>query len=235
MSLKLHRFDFGALRDFGAPFAPEPVVEDTIEEAPLPPPPPTFSEGELEAASAAAKKLGFAEGFEAGLARAAEQLDEKRKMVDTTILQLGKTLATTHQEYRTLIENESNLLSELVRRISEKVIGIGLEQYGADAIINLVETCLPSVLSKPRLIVELHPEMFDATIDRIESLIHTNGFEGELQFRANETLGRHNVTLEWGGGEATRNVEALWSEIENLLANTPLNLTLSSPAETPTA
>jgi flagellar assembly protein FliH len=236
MSIKLHRFDFGKLRDFGAPYVVEPVLEAMEEELPPPPPPPVFSEEELDAACSAAKKLGFTEGFDAGQARAAEQLEAQRKAVDATIMELGKNLSSIHGEYRALLQNESQLLTELVLKIAQKVVGVGLDAHGATAIANLLDACLPAVLSKPRLMIELHPAAFDATIDRVESLVHAHGFEGELQFRANESLGVHDVVLDWGTGEATRNTEALWNEIETLLNSTPLTLSLPvTTSETPTA
>ncbi len=234
MSVKLHRFDFGSLRDFGSPLVAEALPE-IIEEAPPPPPPPIFSEEELAEARISAQKVGFAEGFDAGLVRAAAQLDDKRKAVDETILHLGAQLSSLRADYYSLLHTESQFLSDLVLKISQKVIGVGLDTYGTAAITALVDQCLPAVLSKPRLIIELHPFAFDATIDRIETLIHAHGFEGELQFRTNEEIGIHDAVLDWGSGEASRNTAALWQGIETLLATMPLALSLpqADPNHTP--
>ena len=60
------------------------------------------------------------------------------------------------------------------------------------------------------------------TISRIETLLHANGFEGEIQFRANPDLHYNDVTLDWGAGQAQRSTAALWKEIETLLATMPI-------------
>lgn len=227
MVTRLQRFDFGNLRDFRAPFVATALPEDTIEDAPPPPPPPpTFSEAELEAAKAEARQAAFAEGFEAGMARAAEQAEATRQSVDTTILQLGSTLSALGQEYRHLLESESAALSQMVLMIARKVTGLELSERGAEATSSLVAQCLPAVFSKPRLTIELHPDAFNETIDRIETLLHSGGFEGELQFRVNPTIGMHDSVLDWGSGQATRSVEAIWQEIETLIAQMPLTLQL---------
>jgi flagellar biosynthesis/type III secretory pathway protein FliH len=224
MSMRLHRYNFENLRDFRAPVVAPAVEEEVIEVAP--PPPPVFSQSELDAACAAAKKMGFTQGFDAGIARAAEQEDAKKIAVDATIMQIGGILTSLHRQYYQLLRTESEALSQLVLMIAQKVTGAALDTQGAESIAAMIDQCLPAVLSKPRLTVELHSGAFESTIDRIETLMHTNGFEGELQFRTNDTLGRYDAILDWGSGQAERNTATLWQEIESLLATVPVKLAL---------
>ena len=237
MSTKLHRFDFSNLRDFRAPIVVEQAPEIVIEDVPPPPPPPTFSEAELEAARAQARQEAFAEGFEAGMGRANEQAEAKRQSVDATILQLGGIMNGLRHEYHQMLHHESVELSQLVMLIAHKLTGILLDVKNAEVLAAMVAECLPAVLSKPKLTVELNPEAFTETIDRIEKLLHASGFEGELQFRSNDTIGMHDCVLDWGAGQARRDTKQLWQEIEALLEKMPLQLDLAEaamdiPAET---
>ena len=64
-------------------------------------------------------------------------------------------------------------------------------------------------------------------MNRIESYLREQGFEGEIQFRSNPSLGDHDVTLDWGTGQANRNTATLWQEIEALLERVPLEMTFA--------
>jgi flagellar assembly protein FliH len=223
MSTRLQRFDFGSLRDFRGPITVT-TVEDEVAELPPPPPPPTFSEEDLATACASAKKLGFAEGFDAGLARATEQADAKREAAENRMLALGQLTQQLQQNYRQLLTTEATELSQLVLMIARKVAGEALNERSHDTITALVSRCLPVILAKPRLIIDLNPEAFESTIDRLEKLLQAGGFEGEIQFRAAPQLGIHDVALDWGSGQAQRDTETLWTGIESLLSAMPVTL-----------
>ncbi len=224
MSIRLQRFDFGSLRDFRGPLVVPAVAEETVEEAPPPPPPPTFSEDELEATRAMAKNIGYAEGYDAGLAHAAEQANEKQLAAQRTIANLSHHISELPARYQALLESEAKQLTDLVLLISQKVSGTILDTNAAEAVASLVTSCLPIILSKPLLVIELHPAAFDQTMDSIESLLQTSGFEGQVQFRSNTSIGEYDAILDWGAGQATRNTAELWKEIERLLASTPVTI-----------
>lgn len=232
MSIRLQRFDFGSLQDFRGPVVTEVIEETLVEEVEAPPPPPTFSESDVEVARSTAQKLGYAEGFEAGIAHAAEQADAKRQTIDASLTRLGGLLNGLQHSYQQLLEREATDLSQLILMIARKVAGEALKNAGDEALTALVQQCLPVILSKPKLAIELNPESFEPTIDRIESILEASGYEGEIQFRANPALGTNDITLDWVSGQASRNVETLWEEIEALCASLPITITPPSAEQT---
>ncbi len=235
MTIRLQRFEFGTLRDFRGPLVHVPVVEEVVEEVYVAPPPPVFGEEDVEIARAAAHKLGHAEGYQAGLTHAAEQADAKRVHAEKTVSNLSGRIDDLQYRYQELLNKEANELSQLVLMIARKISGVALDAHGSQGIAALVERCLPIILSKPQLIVELNPEKFESTMDHIESLLHASGFEGQVQFRTNPALGTHDAVLDWNAGLATRNTAELWQEIETLLASMPIALEpLASGTEQPT-
>ena len=210
-----------------------PTPDEVIEEAVIIPAAPTFSEEDLAIATLTAKQEGYADGFEAGLARAAEQADAQRVAIDTVIIEMGKQLQSLGQHYQQLLTRESESLTQLVLMIARKVAGEALEANSAQTILSLVTQCLPVILSKPRLNVELHPVSFERAIGPIELLLQTSGYEGEIQFRTNPALGAHDAVLEWGAGGANRTTATLWHEIETLLGTMPVTLApLAIPGDT---
>lgn len=227
MTVRLQRFDFGSLRDFRGPMPIAPSPDDIrVEMQEAPPPPPTFSEQELDAARLAARAEGYAEGFAAGQAKSAADMDMDTAHANATIQQLAPQLAKLEAAYHGLLQKESADLSELVLMIARKVAGEALEARAAETITALVAQCLPVIFSRPRLVIDVHPTALEPVMARIEPLLQQQGYEGEIQFRSNETLGAHDALFYWGVGQARRSTEMLWQEIEDALQRIPLELPL---------
>jgi flagellar assembly protein FliH len=228
--MSLQRLDFQHLRDFRQPIAVNTrALEPAAETPPPPPPPPTFGEAELEQAKQAAKKLGYAEGFEAGLKQASTESEAREKDIAAALTRLREQSEQLYATYDKLIAEQSAELSEMVLAIARKVAGEALDARGMDTIVALVGRCLPVMFAKPKIVIELNPESIEAGRDRIVSHLEQHGFEGEIQFRANEHMARHDARIEWGNGQATRSTEIIWAEIEALLHQMPLTPQLPQP------
>jgi flagellar assembly protein FliH len=229
---RIHRFDFNTLRDFRGPIVMKATDEPLVVDLPPPPPPPVYNEAQLEAAQLEAKKQGYADGFLAGQKEAQMQADAKLSHAHEVIAQLAGTVEAMQARYLELLSSESQQLSQLVLAIAQKVIGSRLQSADVAAIQHVVTQCLPVIFSKPKLVVELNPEMFEFTINYIEEQLRQAGFEGEIQFKGNPALGTSDVTLDWGSDQMQRSADALWAEVETLIARMPLNVTLALPPET---
>lgn len=218
---KIQRYDFGSLRDFRGPIVMQSIKDlQAAREEVAPPPPPTFSEAELDAARMAAKKEGYAEGFNAGLLEAKQQQEATQRDAIAIVQRMGELLNTLQSDYHAILRNESSQVSHLALAIAKKVAAEALETRAEEAIIAMVERCLPVLFTRPKITLELHPATFEATLDRIEAMIRDQGIEAEVQFRANESLGISDATIDWGNGQMTRSAEAIWHEITNILTST---------------
>jgi flagellar assembly protein FliH len=227
--IKLQRFDFGALRDFRGPITVSTLNDEIRVEPPVaaPPAPPSFTEDDLESARFSAKKLGHSEGFAAGIAQAKSESDALLEQANTTILQLGDVLADAVKNYQALLTRESADLNQLVMMIAKKVAGEALNARSVETITAMVTRCLPVIFSKPRLVIHLHPDMFECALTRIETELKKHGFDGEIQFRGAPELGLHDISLDWGAGQANRSTDGLWQEIETLVERIPLEITFA--------
>lgn len=226
---RIHRFDFNTLRDFRGPIVMKASNEPLVVDLPPPPPPPVFHEADLEAARLEGKKQGYADGFLAGQKEAHQQADASLRHAHEVIGQLAETVKTMQGRYLDLLSNESEQLSHLVLSIAQKVVGSQLQTSDVAAIQQVVTQCLPVIFSKPKLVVELNPDMFEFTIDYIEEQLRHAGFEGEIQFKGNPALGTSDVILDWGNGHMQRSAAALWAEVEALIARMPLAISLALP------
>lgn len=231
MNKPLQRFDFGALRDFRGPISftsDMPVMPEAVEPPP-PPPPPTYSEDQLQQARIEAKKMGYQEGFAAGLSQANAETESRQIAADEAMKHIAAQIGGLAGQYMQILEAQSSEVSELALLIARKVAEQALSERGVEAIVSMVGRCLPVIYLRPRLVVELNPETLPVAEARLKTLLREEGFEGELQFRANPALGVSDTRLDWGNGAAERSEQALWKQIEALLGRMPIGLELTQP------
>ena len=231
---RISRFDFNTLRDFRGPIVVNAVENLIVDVAPPPPPPPVFSEAEFEAAKQAGRKLGFSEGFIAGEQEAKKKSDAKAESANELIASLSSMVTQMQARYKELLTEETSYLGQLILSVSRKVAGNAIDQQGAQIIENVLAQCLPVIFSKPKVIIELNPELFEQTIGRIEQQLQAYGFEGEVQFKGNPNFGMSDITIDWGSGQVERKAAELWSEIEQLIQRIPLELTFADTLSTTT-
>ncbi len=235
MNKPLQRFDFGTLRDFRGPIQFTPEMPRVAEEAPPPPPPaPTFSEDQLQQARMDAKKLGYNEGFAAGMAQAAAEADSQQQAANAALQTIAAQVAALTGGYMDILKQQSLDVSELALLIARKVAGEALSARAVDSIAAMVGRCLPSIYQRPRLVVELHPDTLPLAEARLNALLREQGYEGELQFRPNPALAVSDTKLDWGNGMAERSTDALWKSIENMIERTPIALEIPTPTAEPT-
>jgi flagellar biosynthesis/type III secretory pathway protein FliH len=120
---------------------------------------------------------------------------------------------------------ESAELSRLELTIARKITNTTVANAAESVIDEIVAQCLPLVFSKPRLMIELHPETLEQTITRIETQLISHGFEGELQVKPNPDMHVSDIKLDWGHGQMIRNTADIWQSLEQAIAATPLSAT----------
>lgn len=230
---RIQRFDFGALRDFRGPIVAEVLSEKEIEVV-APPPPPTYTEADLEAARLSSRKQGYAEGYASGEREAKQQFDAATAQANATIETLAASLSTLQHRYETMLQTESQQLSQLVSTIARKVAGDAMNARGDQEITAMIERCLPVILSRPKLSIELNPSIFEKSLQGIEHTLRDAGYEGEVQFKPNPALGASDVILDWISGTAKRSSAELWQEIDTLIDRIPLEITFQETLNTTT-
>jgi flagellar assembly protein FliH len=234
ITTRISRFDFNSLRDFRGPIVVSAVESLVVDVAPPPPPPPVFSEAEFEAAKQAGRKLGFSEGFAAGEQEAKKKADIKAENANELIATLSATVGEMQARYQQLLTEEAAHLSQLILSISRKVTGDAINERGGEIVQTILAQCLPVIFSKPRVVIELNPGLFEQTIGRIEQQLQAYGFEGEVQFKGNPAFGLSDITVDWGSGQVQRTATDLWTEIEALITRVPLELTFADTLSTTT-
>ena len=231
--MRIQRYDSLTLRDFRAPYVTLQEV-DEIAEAPPPPPPPTFTLEELAAAKIAAKQEGYHEGVKAGIAEA--ETEQAKRNEETRVLMgnIAQEFSTLQGRYDTLLHQQQREVTELITLIAQQVADEALDRRSHLMIEAMVARCLPAVMGKPKVAIEVHPEVLDQVQGQIIVLFREASYDGDLTVRAGSQIGRHDVRVDWQNGHAERHSETLWGEIRRLLQEIRVELSTTEPSPSST-
>ncbi|RED52424.1 FliH/SctL family protein [Aestuariispira insulae] len=174
------------------------------------PPPPTFSEEELEAAKTAA----FQEGSSLGSQQA---LDGIEAQTLTALQTITGQLAVLHD--RQALANESSFaqLAKITGDIFERLLPHYVKLHGSDEIIALVKECLEPLEDGGRVIIKVPADARDMLEEQLNQAAVESGFEGKLVVKPDPTLGPSDVKVDWGQGGTERKMEQTWGAIKEAI------------------
>jgi flagellar assembly protein FliH len=230
--MRIQRYDSLTLRDFRAPYVTLPKVEEMAAEPP-PPPPPLFSLEELHAATAAAKQESYAEGVKAGITQAETEQAKRHEETRAIMGNIQQEFSTLQHRYDTLLHQQQRDVTELVTLIARQVASDALDRRSHLMIEAMIARCLPAVMGKPRIVIEVHPEVVDLVQSQIIVLFREASYDGDLTVRAGAHVARHDVRVDWQNGHAERNTEALWGNIRRLMQE--ISIEISTTDSTPSS
>ncbi len=206
----------------------EQAVEPDI---PPPPPEPTFSEADLNAA----RSRAFEEGHAAGLNEAGAGIEQRAsaalEAVAANLAQLGAQQDDANR----------NVMKEVIvlnKRILEMLIPAYLQRHGSDEIDALVAECLTPILDPGAAVVEVPAEVVEPLETRLREVAARIGFSGSLDIRSAPDLTAGDVRLAWQNGGAARLREEIWAEISEAVDRAIHSLDAGngqSPEETQTS
>ena len=203
--------------DFDRPKpAPKPVPEIVVEDLPPPPPPaPTFSEEELAAAVAEARKAALTEGTAKGTADATAQTERQTANALNTIAgHFAKIDVEVQVTAGTLRETTMELSLAMMRRLFPEFA----RQHGLDEVKELLGRCLDTLRTEPRFTVKVASGEAEVLQGEIEALASARGFEGRIVVAPDESLKPGDCRIEWSQGGMIRNADEIWKAIEAAMA-----------------
>lgn len=175
-----------------------------------PPPEPTFTGAELEAARTAA----LAEGREAALAEATASIERQIADASKTLAAGIPTLLARDNEIRDDIERRA---LELLRALVAKAFPVLSQHASIAEIETLVTDCLREAFEEPRVVLRVPQRLFEPIRQRLNELAQQTGFAGKFVLLADDALGPADCRLEWADGGAERVTDRLAREIDAVL------------------
>ncbi|MDO8605430.1 MAG: FliH/SctL family protein [Phaeospirillum sp.] len=206
MADKKYMFDL----DFSPPSArPKPKQEETVEYEPEEdiPPPPSFTEEDLQVVREAA----YEEGYRTGLNEATEATEHQMAEAMT---RLAETMAALHEAQEQAADTNQRVAARVAMAVLKKVLPAACEANAFEEVIRTVQDCFAHVLDEPRIIVRVEQDLVDPVRDRLEAVAGMHGFEGRVVVQPDLRLMRGDCRVEWTDGGAERDQVRLIADIE---------------------
>lgn len=175
------------------------------------PPPPSFSEEELEAAREAA----FAAGHEAGLESGKQSAEaETLGAVQKVAAQIGTLFSAHEAAVDAMLADAAEIAATAARKIAPEYARV----HGLEEIEALVRGTIVNLLDEPRVVVRLHPDTRDRLEARLTEAARRSGFENQLVLLPDAQLAADDSRIEWASGGAERLTAQVWEQIDTVLA-----------------
>lgn len=162
-------------------------------------------------------EAAFARGHEAGLLAARAQSEQ---VVANAAVQIVERLSALENVRSELGERMSRQAITVATDLVRKMMPALVERGGMAEIEAVLQDALARMLDEPRVVFRVPDAMLEIIQPRIAELSGKAGYSGEVVLLADETMGLSDCLVEWADGGAERNVERLWSEVEEVLSRT---------------
>ncbi len=179
------------------------------KEEPDEPPPPMFTEAELEAA----RKKAFAEGHVQGTK---EQQDAREQFIvrvlekisqDTSVLFAAESTREKTYEYESV---------RLCLATFQKAFPLYIEKFGTEDLKRTLESILQRQEGQKQIVIHVTPDTVDGIQQHVAKL-KASGLDLHFSVQGDEALPAGGSRLSWSDGGAVRNPQALAQEIEQAL------------------
>lgn len=171
-----------------------------------PPPPPTFTESELDAA----RQEGYKKGFEQAKHEHEESLELKATQLLSEILLQIQGLVTAETLRHAKAENDALKLS---LAMLEQLYPVLLERLAGEQLIYDAQILLAEARGQEDITIHIHPEMMHALSEKFA------GVEG-IKIVSNTDLSLHDITLNWPHGGAQIKRDDTYKSLQQLVRDT---------------
>jgi flagellar assembly protein FliH len=212
MAYRKYMFDL----DFDRPPVPEAAEvrvpdqdgqAEPEEELPEEPPPPMFTEEELNMVREAA----FEEGRQTGHVEASES--DARKVAET-LMTLESRFETVFRQQEEANDANARAAVRVAMAAFKKMLPAAAEKHAFDEVARVVEEVVAHILDEPRIIVRVAQPLVEPVRERLEAAAEGQGFEGRVVVQADQRLAVGDARVEWTDGGAERDQARLQEEIE---------------------
>lgn len=158
------------------------------------------------------RKQAHDNGFKEGHAQALQEIEAKTQETLTLVHTALGQLFETRLEVERGLEVQSVQLAHLT---AKKLVTSLVKKYPTEEIENLINECLMSGYKEPKIVIRSSEELLQSLTAKIEEMVQTTGFQGELAIIPDANLSSLDCTVEWPNGGANRNLAILEKQIQD--------------------
>lgn len=189
---------------------------ETPDAPPAEPEVPSFSEDELLDAQKEAKKLGYNKGYEEGKKEAESANARREENLSEAIGGLLTRLDEELAEQTAKATTQAEQLTSLVMAVARKMAGGALEQQPTAAIEPMLAECLTMLSGEPHITIYVAEDHKELLLERTKPMAAQH--KAAIDVVGDASMEPGDCRVKWAGGEAGRNQQELWAEMEAIIA-----------------
>ncbi len=171
------------------------------------PPPPTFSEAELQAARTEAEQHGFA----AGQLAAQEQ---QQAQILALVTRLTAAIEGLVQHAKAQQTTQQTDVSDIALTIARKLLPEYLAEQALGHIGALLGQVCRDMIQEPRLVVRVPDGLLDPLQQQLSSITQASAYAGKVVLLADAALPPTDCKIEWADGGIEFSSTSLWQKID---------------------
>lgn len=177
------------------------------------PPPPTFTEDELQAAQATA----WQEGHQAGIVDA----QQKQEAQTLNLLEnLSAQISGMHVHQDLANERIAAEMTGFSLEVCRRILPSFVDSQGGEELRGLLADCLEKITPASRILITVSPDSLGLLEPQVDVLAARSGFEGRMKLVADPALGPTDLVAVWDGGGMSRVEKDIWKNIEAVVERT---------------
>ncbi len=171
--------------------------------------------GGLDSHTSAGLDDAFRRGREAALAEAQASLEH---MTATALKAVSEGLSQLNDTRDALQEYATSEATRFAMEVVAKLLPHLARHNAVVEIEGLIDECLKRLIGEPRVVVRVPDQWLDQLESTVADIAARSGFEGQVVLLADPDLGDTDCRVEWADGGAERNMDALWRDVEEIVA-----------------
>lgn len=171
------------------------------------PPPPAYTQAELDAAVGEARASAAAAATEAAREEALREASSGIAAAEAEAMQeVVRQLAALQESFDLTISELRADARTLVLEVVQAVIPRALQRAPLADVEQLLQDLVPRLEAEPNLRLELAPDLLEAGQAALAQIAAESGFRGGIDVIGDPALGPGDARLRWQDGEAERRV-----------------------------
>lgn len=151
-----------------------------------------------------------ADGIASGEVRAAEKTAAAIEVLGRNVRDL---LGQYHKEIDVVRQQAMQCALVVARKMARGII----ESYPQNQVEEALRAAIHEAVGEPRLVLRAGPKVVAALSDKLEEIVRSSGYDGQLVMSADPRLSGADCRIEWPGGGMEHNLDAVEAAIADII------------------
>lgn len=183
----------------------------------VPPPPPTFSQEDLDLAKKEAHKQGLAEGIDEGKRQQQNEQATIHKALLSSLAGINQMFMPLVDDYKKTVTALRSDMPRVALAAAKKAAGKALDENAQSAISETVEKCLASLPDVPEITLHIHESMAATLEEELKQMAQSAPHAAYIKVQGNADMPQTDCKISWKDGALLRDTQQIWQNIETAI------------------